>query len=290
MEEEARSEERGASDAEEQAASGKRQAGASDAEERQQASGGSGEPPTPDADTAESGAADAGAAGDEVTDEQSGPGVVEGQAHPGVEQTAAVQVPEAHEVGVSDELRAEIEEIMSRYPQKRSASIPVLFAIQRRYGWCTPEGIREGAAVMGVSAAYLESVASFYDLFHLDPAGRHRVLVCTNISCWMRGGDELLDTFCGATGVDPEDAAHGGAVSPDGEVYLSGFECLGACDLAPMASIDERYYGPLERRDAVAAIAALISGGEVLPERAMAKRPLAGGPEGEPDPRVANAR
>jgi NADH:ubiquinone oxidoreductase subunit E len=211
----------------------------------------------------------------------------EGQPHPGVGEDDAVQIPEAHEVGVPDDLRAEIEELMSRYPQTRSASIPTLFAIQRRYGWCSPEGIRQGAAVMGVTAAYLESVASFYDLFHLEPAGRHRVLVCTNISCWMRGGDELLDSFCEATGVDPHEAGHGGAVSPDGEIYVSGFECLGACDLAPMASIDERYYGPLDAADAPAAIEALRSGDDVLPDRAMAIRPLAGGPDGVPDPRVA---
>ncbi len=262
--------------------------GGTDEPAREQARGGSGEPPVPDSETAVS---DVGAAGREVTDEQhKGTGSAEGTAHPGVDQTAAVQIPEGHEAGVSDEFRAEVEEIMARYPQKRSASIPVLFAIQRRYGWCTPEGIREGAAVMGVTAAYLESVASFYDLFHLEPAGRHRVLVCTNISCWMRGGDELLEAFCEASGVDAHDAGHGGAVSPDGEVYVSGFECLGACDLAPMASIDERYYGPLEGEDASAAVAALRDGGEVLPDRAMATRPLAGGPEAEPDPRVANAR
>ena len=255
--------------------------------EREQARGGSGEPPVPDS---ESKAGDAGRASDEVTDERDkGAGSAEAAAHPGVEQTAAVQVPEGHEAGVPDDLHAEIEALMARYPEKRSASIPALFAIQRRYGWCTPEGIRQAAAVMGVTAAYLEAVASFYDLFHLEPAGRHRILVCTNISCWMRGADGLLATFCGATGVHPDDAAHGGAVSPDGEVYVTGFECLGACDLAPMASIDERYYGPLERRDAVMAVAALRAGSEVLADKAMAKRPLAGGPEGEPDPRVASA-
>ncbi len=210
----------------------------------------------------------------------------EGMTHPGVAAGDSVQIPEAHEVGVPDDLRAEIEEIISRYPQKRSASLPTLFAIQHRYGWCSPEGIRQGAAVMGVTAAYLESVASFYDLFHLEPAGRHRVLVCTNISCWMRGGDELLESFCEATGADPHEAGHGGTVSPDGEVYVSGFECLGACDLAPMASIDERYYGPLDSGDALAAIEALRSGADVLPDRQMATRPLAGGPDGDPDPRV----
>lgn len=254
---------------------------------REQARGGSGEPPVPDSESAVSGA---GQAGDEVTAEgEGGAGTAEGAAHPGVQQTAAVQVPEMHEAAVPDDLRDEILEIMSRYPQKRSASIPSLFAIQRRYGWCTPEGIRQVAAVMGVTAAYLESVASFYDLFHLEPAGRHRVLVCTNISCWMRGGDELLESFCGEAGVDAHDAGHGGAVSADGELYVSGFECLGACDLAPTASIDERYYGPLELEDARAAVNALRSGDEVLPDRAMATRPLAGGPEAEPDPRVTPA-
>ena len=81
---------------------------------------------------------------------------------------------------------------MKRYPQKRSAAIPALWAVQRRYGWCTPEGIEQAAAVMGVTPGYLESVASFYDLFRLEPEGEHQVLVCTNISCWLRGADDLL--------------------------------------------------------------------------------------------------
>jgi NADH-quinone oxidoreductase subunit E len=189
----------------------------------------------------------------------------------------AERVPELHEVEVPDDLREEIETVMSRYPEVRSASIPALWAIQRRYGWCSPEGIRQAAAVMGLTPADLQAVASFYDLFHLAPSGRHRVLVCTNISCWMRGGDELLDSFCEAAGCDAHQAGHGGASSADGEVFVSGFECLGACDVAPMASIDERYYGPLEAGDAAAVIERLRGGQEPAPDKAMAKRPLAGG-------------
>ena len=174
------------------------------------------------------------------------------------------QVPELHEVDCPAELRERIEELMSRYPERKSASIPALWAVQRRYGWCTPEGIRQAAAVMRVTPAYLESVASFYDLLHTEPVGSHEVAVCTNISCWMRGGDELLDAF---------------RVAAEGEdVYVTGFECLGACDIAPMVSIDRRYFGPLEPADARAAIEQLTSGGEILPEKALAKRPLAGGP------------
>ena len=89
------------------------------------------------------------------------------------------------EVEVPTALRREIERAMRRYPRKRSAAIPALWAVQRRYGWCTPEGISQAAAVMGVTPAYLESVASFYDLFKLEPRGKHEVLVCTNISCWL---------------------------------------------------------------------------------------------------------
>jgi len=200
----------------------------------------------------------------------------------------AEPVPELHEVDVPDELRERIESAMSKYPQIRSASIPALWAVQRHYGWCTPEGIRQAAAVMGVTPGYLESVATFYDLFRTSPAGTHKVLVCHNISCWMRGADELLEAFCAAAGASAHNADHGGANSPDGELFIKGFECLGGCDIAPMASIDERYYGPLTVGDARTAVEQLRAGAEVLPDKALAKRQTAGGPEPEPDARVAS--
>ena len=171
-------------------------------------------------------------------------------------------VPELHEVGCPPELRERIELLMSRYPDRHSASIPALWAVQERYGWCTPEGIRQAAAVMRVTPGYLESVASFYDLLHTEAVGSHRIEVCTNISCWMRGGDELLDAFEAAAG--------------DADVHITGFECLGACDIAPMASIDQRYFGPLEAAEAGRAIEQLKAGEDPLPAKALAKRPLAG--------------
>ena len=183
-------------------------------------------------------------------------------------------VPELGEVDVPAELREQIEAAMSRYPQVRSAAIPALWAAQRHHGWCSPEGIRQAAAVMGVTPAYLESVASFYDLFYTEPVPRHRVLVCHNISCWLNGADELLRAFVEAAGDD---------------VFVRAFECMGACDIAPMASIDERYYGPLDGADAVAAIEALRAGEQVLPGKAIIDRPAAGGLEPDPDPRVKEA-
>jgi NADH:ubiquinone oxidoreductase subunit E len=182
-------------------------------------------------------------------------------------------IPDPSEVDVPKGLAQEIRRAMKRYPEKRSASIPALWAVQRRYGWCTPEGITQAAAVMGVTPGYLESVASFYDLFHLEPTGDHQVLVCTNISCWLRGADDLLKAF--------EQAA-------SDEVFVRRFECLGACDIAPMASIDERYYGPLEGADAADAIEQLRSGGEVLPKKALSERGAAGGKRAAADERLKN--
>ncbi len=187
------------------------------------------------------------------------PALTEGR----VPDRAPAGIPEPHEVDCPPELAERIEALMSRYPDRRSASIPALWAVQERYGWCTPEGIRQAAATMRVTPAYLESVASFYDLLHTEEVGSHRIEVCTNISCWMRGGDELLDAFRAAA---------------DGEedFFVTGFECLGACDIAPMASIDQRYYGPLEAAEAGTAIAQLKAGEDVLPAKALEKRPLAG--------------
>ena len=182
-------------------------------------------------------------------------------------------VPEPSEVEVPKALADEIRRAIKRYPRKRSAAIPALWAVQRRYGWCTPEGINQAAAVMGVTPGYLESVASFYDLFRLEPEGEHQVLVCTNISCWLRGSDEVLESFLQAAGIDAPGS------SEDGKLFIRGFECMGGCDLAPMASIDERYFGPLTEEDARDAAEQLRSGAEVLPEKRLEDRKVAGGPE-----------
>jgi NADH:ubiquinone oxidoreductase subunit E len=194
----------------------------------------------------------------------------------------AAPVPEPSEVEVPVGLAREIRRAMKRYPQKRSASIPALWAVQRRYGWCTPEGIEQAAAVMGVTPGYLESVASFYDLFRLEPEGEHQVLVCTNISCWLRGADRLLEAFGEAAGVD------GQGSSEDGKIFLRGFECMGGCDIAPMVSIDERYYGPLTEEDAETAIEQLRANRrEILPEKRLQDRPLAGDENPPADKRLS---
>jgi NADH-quinone oxidoreductase subunit E len=176
----------------------------------------------------------------------------------------AAEIPEPDETGVSPELRATIEHHMSLYPDHHSAVLPALRAAQKVHGWLSEVAILQVASVMRVTPAYLESVASFYDMLDLEPVGRHTIYVCTNISCQLRGSRKLLDAFAEATG-SPVNGS-----SPDGQFHLRVFECLGACDVAPMASIEGHYRGPLTPDDAVKAAEHLRAGGDpadVLPDR-----------------------
>ncbi len=217
------------------------------------------------------------------------------------ENRSPAEVPELASVDVPEELAQQIRDAMARYPQKRSASIPALWAVQRLYGYCSPEGITQAAAVMGVTPGFLQSVASFYDLFRMEPEGEHQVLVCTNISCWLRGGDDLFAAFkeAGAPAADAPSpgtpGGHNGQEVPETDgaassptAFVRSFECLGACDIAPMASIDERYYGPLEPADAAVAMSQLRNGEEVLPDKRLADRGAAGGAEAGADDRAAS--
>jgi NADH:ubiquinone oxidoreductase subunit E len=169
------------------------------------------------------------------------------------------QVPDPALVAVPDELRGEIETAMGRYPDYRSAALPALQAAQRRYGWCSPEAIEQVACVMRVTPGYLIAVATFYDMLETRPAGRHRVYVCTNISCSLRGADKLFAAVAAAAGDDPD-------------ITVRSFECLGACDIAPMASVDGVYVGPLQPADAATLIDDVRAGRPVLPERQLARR------------------
>jgi NADH:ubiquinone oxidoreductase subunit E len=168
-------------------------------------------------------------------------------------------IPDPQQVEVPEGLRAEIEAHMANYPDPRSAALPALAAAQRLHGWCSPEALEQVACVMGVTPAYLESVASFYDMLETTPGGRHRVYVCTNISCSLCGADELYETFRRAA-------------AEDAEVNVRPFECLGACDIAPMASVDGIYVGPLAGEDVPALLEDLRAGRPPLPDKQLARR------------------
>jgi NADH-quinone oxidoreductase subunit E len=171
-------------------------------------------------------------------------------------------IPDPATTEVPDALRAEIEGHMALYPNFRSAILPALEAAQRVHGWCSPEAIEQVACVMRLTPAELDAVATFYDMLETSPVGRHSVYVCTNISCSLCGADELYDAIREAAGDDPE-------------FNVRAFECLGACDIAPMASIDGAYVGPLALDEVPQLLDDIRAGREVLPDKQLARRPCA---------------
>jgi NADH:ubiquinone oxidoreductase subunit E len=173
---------------------------------------------------------------------------------PGVGGSPSPAVPEG--------LRADIEAHMALYPDPRSAILPALEAAQRVHGWCSPEAIDQVACVMRLTPAELVAVATFYDMLETTPVGRHSVYVCTNISCSLCGADELYEAIRSAAG-------------DDSEFNVRSFECLGACDIAPMASVDGAYVGPLTLDDVPALLDDIRAGREVLPEKQLARRACA---------------
>jgi NADH-quinone oxidoreductase subunit E len=171
-------------------------------------------------------------------------------------------VPDPATTPVPADVRAEIEAQMTKYPDVRSAAIPALHIVQRVHGWCSPTAIEQAACVMRLTPAYLTAVATFYDMFETVPKGRHDVYVCTNISCSLRGADELYDAMLSAAGDDPD-------------FNVQSFECLGACDIAPMASVDGAYVGPLEPDDCRQLVDDAKAGREVLPDKQLRRRKVA---------------
>jgi NADH-quinone oxidoreductase subunit E len=172
------------------------------------------------------------------------------------------EIPNPETTPVPQELRAEIEEHMALYPDRRSATLPALEAAQRLHGWCSPEAIAQVACVMRLTPAYLDAVATFYDMLETTPVGRHSVYVCTNISCSLCGADELYEAVRAAAGEDPE-------------FNVRSFECLGACDIAPMASVDGVYVGPLTTVDVPLLLEDIRAGRPVLPDKQLARRLVA---------------
>ncbi len=170
-------------------------------------------------------------------------------------------IPDFQTTPVPARLRAAVTEAMARYPDRHSAAIPALHAAQQVHGWCSPEAIHQVAAVMQVTPAYLTSVATFYDMLETEPRPKHHdVYVCTNISCSLRGADDLYEAMIAA------------AAGQEG-IHVRSFECLGACDIAPMASVDGVYVGPLNDDDTGRIVEDLLAGRPVLEEKQLIKRP-----------------
>ncbi len=138
---------------------------------------------------------------------------------------------------LSAHLIDEIKALPARYPQPRSAVMPALDLAQEELGYLTSEAMTEVATALQLDAGYVEGVATFYTLFHLEPIGKHRFYMCTNLSCTLRGAEEMVQHLRGAIGVK-----EAGEVSADGLFSYEEVECMGACEYAPMCRVDHRYH------------------------------------------------
>jgi NADH-quinone oxidoreductase subunit E len=141
------------------------------------------------------------------------------------------------------ELYGEVQRLKERYPDWRSAMLPALQLAQEKHGYLSPDALRECADALGTTPAVCESVASFYDMLHLAPIGRHMVEVCTNVSCALVGAQQVVEAFEEELGVRP------GETTEDGAVTLRTMECAGGCGWGTVVVVDHRYHEPVKPED-----------------------------------------
>jgi len=133
------------------------------------------------------------------------------------------------------ELRQRAEELVALYPNRRSAMLPLLHLAQEHDGYLSEAGMAEVAELTGTTPADVQGTASFYDMFFLEPVGKYVVAVCTNISCLLAGGEELLDHAQSTLGCSI------GGTSADGMFTLEEAECLADCNIAPCVQVNHRF-------------------------------------------------
>jgi len=145
----------------------------------------------------------------------------------------------------------DVREIAARFPDARSATLPALRLAQEKHGWLSPEAFHEVADALGLTPAYCQAVASFYDMYHLEPVGKHLVEVCTNLSCALVGAQHVVDAF------EEELGVRAGETTEDGEVTFRTVECLGGCGYATVVAVDHRYRHDVKPDDVAAIVAEL---------------------------------
>lgn len=144
---------------------------------------------------------------------------------------------------LTPERQTELEDILSRYPNKMAACIPVLHLAQEQNGWVSEEVIAWVAAALDLPSAHVLGVATFYSLFHTHPVGKHHVWVCRTLSCALNGADRILAHCEKRLGIKP------GETTADGAVSLHTAECLASCGTAPMMQVDKEFHENLALGD-----------------------------------------
>jgi NADH-quinone oxidoreductase subunit E len=152
-------------------------------------------------------------------------------------------------------LQDEIHRAAEPYPDKQSGVMDGLRLAQQHYGgWLPAEALAEVADALDLTPAHVQSVASFYDMYHMAPVGEHLVEVCTNVSCALVGAQQVVEAF------EQELDVRVGETSADGKVTLRTIECAGGCGYAPVVVIDHRYREPTKPEDVAGIVAELDDG------------------------------
>jgi NADH-quinone oxidoreductase E subunit len=161
------------------------------------------------------------------------------------------------DVAFSDEVLAEYEEILTHYPQRRAALMPVLWLAQREYGWLSNDVLAYVARLMELPVGWVEGAATFYTMYYKRPMGRCHIQVCTNLSCILSGAEEVLSAVRRRLEIEP------GETTPDGEFSLDRAECLGSCGTAPVVQLGSGpFYENLDVETTLALIERLSAGEE----------------------------
>jgi NADH-quinone oxidoreductase subunit E len=141
---------------------------------------------------------------------------------------------------LTEEEKKEIEAELHNYEQGQAACIDALKILQRHRGWVSDEAINDISEFLGMTPDELDSVATFYSLIYRKPVGRHVILICDSVSCWIMGYDKIVNHLKIKLGIGP------GETTADGRFTLLPVACIGACDKAPAMVIDEEMYGGLD--------------------------------------------
>ena len=164
-------------------------------------------------------------------------------------------------MSISEQTRAELAELAGRYPQARSALLPMLHLVQSEEGYVSPDGIAACAETLGLSTAEVAAVATFYTMYKRRPAGKHHVGVCTNTMCAILGGDAVWDAVSARAGVGHDE------VSADGLFDLERIECQAACTHAPVMTVDWEFFDRMTPDQALEVLDRLEAGEEVRSTR-----------------------
>jgi NADH-quinone oxidoreductase E subunit len=141
---------------------------------------------------------------------------------------------------LSEKSLQRIEELKKRYPHPRAVVLEALWMWQEEHGWISQEGMKEVAGVLGLPLSHVYGVVSFYSMFNTRPVGRHKIEVCTNVSCMLRNSDKILGHIKERLQINV------GETTPDQRFTLVEAECLGSCGTAPMMQIGDTYHENLD--------------------------------------------